>query len=347
MQNLIPLIKKIAQRITETESKRIKLAEFVKEVSPGMDLTVKVSLDPLDSLKIVGVDGGIVKKSFHGNDCMLVRAAAACFHYEKGKVSKVEYFPSKNPPPKPEIYEALSELDWNHFTSLNRLKEEITVAIQAMEAFKPDLLLLDGLLLPHYLDKPANTSPLYNTYNNVLTLYRTLFSNAVKSRTALAGVVEDSRSVLFCTHLATNILSKVDHPMIPELKILLDKTRDSNILYFILKKGERSLSFTVPNPLNINVDFPPIQTFYLKTVEYDRPLKIDFLTETIRPDTLAGILLSISGYHSGYGIPAPLIEADQVAKLDEVEMDNFYANILSLTGTLPSIMRMRREQRPF
>ena len=64
-------------------------------------------------------------------------------------------------------------------------------------------------------------------------------------------------------------------------------------------------------------------------------------------DRIGASLLAVSGRHAGYGIPEPIIEADSIAKIPEPEMEAFYAQILSITGNLPSVMRLRREERPF
>lgn len=346
MEQLILSVKRIVEKIAASEKKRRKLAEFVRELPPSMKITKRIEPTPLKDIRIAGVDGGLVKKSLHGMDCMLVRAAAACFHYKEGKVEKVEYFPSRNPTPRPEIYEALSEAEWNQFSSLNRLKEEIDVALRCIDQLQPNMLLLDGLLLPHYLDKPASSSPLAPLYQQLLHSYKTLFSHAIKSKVALAGVVEDSRGTVFCDFLATELLSRVSHGMVPELKTLLKKTRDSNLLYLVLERGERTLPFPSGHP-TITEGMPRIQSFSLKTAQYDRPLKIEFLPQTVTINELAGVLLSISGHHSSYGLPAPLIEADNVAKLSELDIENLYSNILSLAGGLPSFLKLRREQRPF
>jgi len=347
MNNLINSVKEIVQRITETETKRKKLADFVRELPPEMKIMKKVNPLPLDNVTIAGIDGGLVKKSLHGMDCMLVRAVGAGFRYSGGKVEKVEYFPSKNPAPRPEIYESPSEIEWNHFTAINRLIEEITTATNCIEKLKPDILLLDGMLLPHHLDKPAATSPLNTLYKKLIQEYKNLFEKAISSRVALAGVIEDSRNIIFCDHLSNEVLSQVNHGMVPELKKLLKKTRDSNLLHLVLERGERTTTFPSSNPLSSDFGIPPIRSFYLKTASYDRPLKIDFLPQTVDIDTLAGLLLSVSGQHSGYGLPVPLIEADNVAHLSEIDMENFYSSILSLTGNITSTMKLRREQRPF
>ena len=64
-------------------------------------------------------------------------------------------------------------------------------------------------------------------------------------------------------------------------------------------------------------------------------------------DRLASVLLSISGQHSSYGFPSVLIEADAIARMSEQEVDNFYSHILTYAGNIPSVMKLRREQRPF
>lgn len=347
MNSLILSVRNIVERLTETESRRQKLADFVREIAPDTKMTIPVTPASLDQATIAGVDGGLVKKSLHGLDCMLVRAVASCFHYSKGAVERVSYYPSRSPTPKPLVYESVSELEWNHFTSLQRLKEEVNTAIACIEKLRPQLLLLDGLLLPHFLDRPASSSSLSPLYKGLLQDYKTLFKTAVAHQVGLAGVIEDSRSSVFCDFLNTEVLANVTHELVPEMRQLLKKTRDSHLLTLILEKADRTRTFPCTNPLVSEFGIPPLRSFFLKTAVRDRPLKIDFLPETTTVDSLASLLLAISGHHDGYGLPAPLIEADQIAHLSEEEMNTFYSSLLSLTGNIPSTMQLRREQRPF
>ena len=143
-----------------------------------------------------------------------------------------------------------------------------------------------------------------------------------------------------------------------DMSQLLEKTRDTNLLYWMLDKGQRSRIFPYsekPEEHPVLREFGDlagrVNSFYLKTAEYDRPFRVDMLAggnDIIgEADHLASVLLSISGHHSGYGLPAPLIEADNVAKLSDSEVENFYSHILSFAGNIPSVMRLRRDQRPF
>jgi len=357
MEKLIPKIREIAARINEAENKRKRLAEFLENVNERTNLSRHLVPERLDDIRIAGVDGGLLKRSLHGFDCAIARAVAVCFHYKGGRIENVEYWPSKIPTPVPEIMEALSDLDWAYSCSILRLKTEISTAIECIGKLNPHILLLDGLVVPHYSDKPSKGSPIYREYMGLIDLYKRLYEKAKATNTVLAGVVEDSRSSVFCNLIKEDILSKVKHESVPEIRSLLERTRDTNLLFLLLKKGERTRIFSYSkSPLEHPVlkDMSPwsenIQSFYLKTARLDRPIKVDFIgTEKNdeHADKLASILLSISGQHSGYGLPAPIIEADNAAKLSENDMDVFYSRMLSFTGNLPSIMRLRRDQRPF
>jgi hypothetical protein len=334
------------------------LASFLKDVGEETDILSKLAPSPMDELKIAGVDGGIAKKSLHGFDCILVRAAAVCFQYRKGKIDRVNYFPSRIPAPQADVLEALSDLDWAHFSSIVRQRVEVNTALESLDKLEPDVLLMDGSIVPHYSDRPARTSSVYQNYNLMIEEFKRLFNECMKRGTVLAGVIEDSRGTSYCDMINREILSKVEHPLTVEMGELLQRTRDTNLLYWVLEKGQRSRVFPYsekPEEHPVLRDFGKlgwkINSFYLKTAKHDRPVRVDILTKGDdvlgEADELASNLLAISGHHSGYGLPAPLIEADNVAKLSDNEVENFYSHILSFAGNIPSVMRLRRDQRPF
>lgn len=353
MERLIPKIREIAERINSTEEKRKKLADFLKNVGPDFELIHKPKPDPLKDMRIVGVDGGVAKKSLHGFDCMLTRAAGVCFHYKEGKIEKVDYLPSRLPVPEPEVVEALSDLDWAYFTSISRQRLEVKTALDCIDKFKPDFLLMDGSIVPHYSDKPSRSSAVYNNYKELISDFKTLYKKAKDSDVHLLGVIEDSRGNSFCRMMREDVLARVKHNLTPEMEDVLEKTRDTNLLFWVLEKGERSKTFPYskkPEEHPVLRDLGDLGkgvfSFYLKTAKFDRPIRVDFLRGRDE-NRIASVLLAISGHHSGYGLPATLIEADNVAKLSENEINNFYSHILGFAGNVPSLMRLRREQRPF
>ena len=354
MNQLIPKIQEVAGKISEIEGKRKKLADFLKSVKSDIKLSKPVEKFEPEDMMISAVDGGIVKRSLHGFDFVLARGVGVCFSYKDGKVYKVDYYPDKMPTPEFFVLEALSDLDWVHTTSIVRQRTEIKTAIETIEKFKPDLILLDGSIIPHYQDRPAKLSKVYKGYEEMVFLYKKLFETCLSRNVLLAGVVEDSRGTKFCNIVNERILSKVSHSSIPELKDILGKTRDTNLLYWILREGERTDVFTYSEKAKehpVMKDFQEfgdkIFSFYMKTAKFDRPIRIDFLGEEGMAEKFASVILSISSHHSGYGLPSVLIEADQVAKLAEDDIDNIYEQVLTQTGSLPSIFRLRRDMRPF
>lgn len=353
MERIIPEVRKIAQRIGDAESKRQKLAEFVREIGPEVNLTQKVSPDTLDNVKVVGVDGGLAKKSLHGFDFILTRGVGVCFHYGNGGIKSVDYSPSRFPAPRPFILEALTDLDLAHSASIYRQMTEIEAARGCIKKFKPDILLMDGMIAPHYSDRPSRSSAVRNIYESLLTEYGKLYSDAEDSGTLLAGVIEDSRGTRFCDMIRRDVLSKVSHKIIPELGRILECTRDTNLLFWVLERGEMTPPFPYsdrpgehPVLRDLGERGQQLSSFFLKTAEWDRPVRVDFL-QSGDVTRLASVLLAISGQHSGYGLPAPLIEADSVAKLSDMEMEKFYSQVLNFAGNLPSIMSLRSDQRPF
>jgi len=235
---------------------------------------------------------------------------------------------------------------------------EVRTAIQALDRLRPDILLMDGSIVPYYADRPARTSRVYRQYSSMIGDFMKLYRVCLDRGITLAGVIEDSRGTSYCSMINRELLSRVDHPLRGDMGELLERTRDTNLLYWVLEKGERSRVFPYsdrPGEHPVLRDFGSlakrVNSFYLKTAKHDRPVRVDMLTrgdDVIgEADELGSVLLAISGQHSGYGLPVPLIEADNIAKLSDNEVENFYSHILSFAGNIPSVMRLRREQRPF
>ncbi|MCD6590733.1 MAG: DNA double-strand break repair nuclease NurA [Candidatus Aenigmarchaeota archaeon] len=352
MDTLAPKIYEISRKITETENKRKKLAELVRNYKSNLNIAFPINHITLDNTKIAGIDGGVAKKCLHGFDIVLVRGVGVCFWYQNGRLFYVEYHPSKNTSPSLFVLDGLSELEWTCTPSIIRQTMEIKTAIETAEKFKPDVLLLDGSIIPHYTDKPEKNSKVYMSYEEMLELYKNLFAICTENGIMLAGVVEDSRGTRFCKIIEGKIrnIDEFDDNM----KKILDNTKDTNILFWVLDKGERTHVFPYtenPDEHPIIRDIPAfkdkILSFYMKTAKFDRPLRVDFLGGTNIIGKLSSIIYAISSYHSAYGLPNVLIEADQAAKLSDNDIELIYSQIIRHTGALPGILKLRRELRPF
>ncbi|MBI2174115.1 MAG: DNA double-strand break repair nuclease NurA [Candidatus Omnitrophica bacterium] len=346
-------IRKIAERVAETESKKERISDFLKSISKEIDLKMDVQKDALADTRIVAVDGGLLKKSLHSFDCILYRSAAVCFNYKKGRMAGVSYYPSKAPYSKPEVFESLSDLDFGYIANIERMHDEIRTAIKSIEVFEPDILLLDGSIMPHYTSKPARSSPVFEKYEELIESINSLCRICSEEKVTLAGVIEDSRSNSFCSMLAKTLFSKITHRMAGEAMNVLANSRDTNILFHFLKKGEATRPFRTSDDPESHHILKDLEGFgeemhycYLKTSVYDRPIKVEFIRRE-EAAKIANILLAVSGHHPSYGFPSPLIEADNVARLKEEEMERLYSHLSSILGRRSSFMKLRREERPF
>lgn len=345
MKHLIDTIENIANNISSTEKSRKNVSDFLRNNNEEFHLINEAVKKNNISLKIAAVDGGIVNKSVHGFDFVLIRAGGVCFKYKDGKMENVKHIPSKFPPHDSYAFNNLSDSDWRNRANILRQKAEISLALKLLEE-GPDVLLLDGSIVPHQAYKNGENTELYN---QMIDDYNRLYESCISSGVKLIGVVEDSRSTVFCDLVKDLLKTRTDCSV-------LDITRDTSLLYLLLNKKERTFVMSYSkDPVNHPTlkdikNGKNVYSIYLKTAEWDRPIRLDFLSQNDpekQANEISSIILAISGQHSGYGIPSPIIEADNIAKLSEKEMENFYSQILSKTGKIPSMMNLRRESRPF
>lgn len=372
-------ISRIASEIQEVELGRKRLAEVFRRVREkdifdlvSSDLVLDVfekklayAVSPvtLEGLKVAAVDGGMISRNLHGVDLMLIRAVAAIFSYgAEGRV-QVEYFPKEYPPPAiVSNLEPLSRSDFEVSASLERLMAEIKVAIDCQMRYSMDLLILDGALLPLASDRPS--SPLlFKKYENVIKLYEKLYKVSSDNGVLLVGVVKDSRSTRFIqilSRLAPLLINKVE-----ELRELLSfdyrrviqRSRDTEFLFRFLGVGERTpvLKYVESSekyaPLK---DLRPewaerLHIFYLKPVELDTPLRIEYLSNepnTLNPkivQKISSLIYSLSCHNAEFGLPSVQIEAHYQAKLLETDLDFIYDQIIEKTGmNNVSLMKIRK-----
>lgn len=363
MHELLGQLADIAEKIKSIEDSRARLGRFLREVKDSVELGSEdilesslvrpVGADTLQNRTVVGIDGGLSQHAYHGLDMILTRAVAVICCYKEGKLAAVEYFPSAIVTPRlTVIADPYSDDEFVVSTGLERQRTEIELATEVFRRFGPDLLLLDGSVIPHGSDRPGRDSAAQTRYESVLASFRDLYQAAGGS---LAGCVEDSRGRRFCEIVAERILPKIKSGRVPELQKILAGTRDTNLLYHVLEVGERTCVFRFskgPHPITEDLGCTPhIYSFYVKTAEYDRPLRIDFYcgsdkNEVIATaDRIASMVLPLC-CHSAYGFPAPLIEADMRAKLAEHDITDLHAQLVDRVGITPSLLRLRRESRP-
>jgi len=361
MKDFVEMIDGIAKKIVDIEKQRKRIGDVLRQINEtnlSLDeeileekIIVPIERIELNDVAVAGIDGGLVKRSLHGIDMMLLRAMGVLFYYKNNKLEKVDYYPDSLSAAEPRvIMDPFSNIELELNSNMERQMAEVKTATEVIEKFKPDVLLMDGSVVPHYTERPRKNSILYPVYQRMIESYIKLFEAAKRNNTILAGVIEDSRGARFCELLNEKFFSRIPS----DIKFLLNTTKDTNLLTYALKLQERSFVFrysSEPSKHPVLKEFGPVAnqifTFYLKTAEFDRPIRIDFLSENIDiANKLSSIILATTG-HAGYGFPSVLIEADQRAKLSEEDLEFFYSDLINKAGNLPGLMDLRRKQRPF
>jgi ribosomal protein S13 len=269
-------------------------------------------------------------------------------------LKEVNYYPEPMPSPIPNVvFDPFTELEFELNSNMQRQMIEVDTACEAIKKFRPELLLLDGSIVPHYVQRPESSSLLFQIYQQMIDTYKKLFLIAEENKTILAGVIEDSRGTRFCEILSQKLSFL---PEMREAKVLLEKTKDTNLLAYVLNYGERTFAFpysSEPEKHPVLKEFDEIgkkiYSFYLKAAEFDKPIRVDFLSSSNANEIaskISSIILSICN-NSTYAFPSVLIEADLRARLSEKEVEEFGLDLKSRIGNIASMLELRRRRRPF
>jgi hypothetical protein len=325
-------LEEVIEKIQSIESEKRKLAEFLKKRD---DLTWKVSKIDLGDMLIGGEDGGVTKKTTHLMDFVFLRALSVIFEYKNGKLADVKYYPYMNPSPEVTYtMEPLSDVEFKIFWSLRRLRRELEVSVEAIRKFSPQVFLIDGSLMIHPGDVPKKESALFDDYNEIKEKVKELYEVGKEKNCMIAGVVEDSRSNTFCNFIEKEILSKEKGPKIAKMIEVIKRAKDTNLLYYFLEKGEATREIACEEG---------IKCIYMKTAEFDRPIRVEYLGDR---EKVANIIYTLSCESRNYGFPNVLIEADQRAKLSEAD-SLYYMNHIAARLGIHDLFFLRRENRPF
>ena len=364
-------IREIAARIDEINKKRLLLASELDRCNSAGIASLKEKIVPakLDrELIVVGVDGGFLKKEYHGAGLILRRAVAVAFKFDKDlKLINTNYFPNRRPLPEPVVTgPELSEQEFSLLAGLKREECELETALAAIEKFSPDVLVRDGSIILYPGSAVEKESKVYGEYQKVIGLFTQLYKTCKEKNILLVGAVEDSRGKRYCGILKNEVIptltafenvSKDIREKIDLNKDVLDITTDTLFLYYLLNVGERTaaLDYSTTSDLPIIADLAEfrknIYVSYIKAAEFDRPLRLDFFAEPERlqetADKITSIIFALSNQNRLYSYPSVLIEADARAKLSEEEIDLLKAAISEKLGRNPAMFELRREMRPF
>jgi len=330
-------------------------------ITDEKSFAIKVKESKLTGLKIVGVDGGVLHRELNFFDIALVRAVAVMFYYKNEKKPTVFYYPSEHP--LPDILtsiEPLKQNDIDALISLWRMQKEIKCALNVIESTTPTIIILDGSVFPNveYRQVAQNTY-LSAQYARLKALYRKLYVLCQKKRVLLCGVVKDSRSAILTNKLSSILPHLTKQPEFNELlkidyRSIIKQLRDTDLLFRVLDIRERTFHFLLSRFNNeIDKDLPDfnIYAFYIKTAEYDTPLRVEFpgLFSSINATAqkIASIILAVSTYNLEYGMPNVIVEADGRARLQEIDADLLIEEIAVRAGYSSFSIQKRRSRTPF
>ncbi|MFH1752293.1 MAG: DNA double-strand break repair nuclease NurA [archaeon] len=339
--------KNLALNLAKLKGK--KFPELTENKFSENQLSFPVKKIPLTSV-VAGIDSGFVAKSFHSSDLLLVKAMASIFSYDNGKLSKAQYYPNYYSFPKPVFtVDAMEAEELSCKRSLVRLEEELSLALSVLKKFKPDYLLLDGSIIPQYVDKSRHKK-IEGHYSSLIDLIQELYQSSIDLNCCLVGCVEDSRGARFSNIIQENLSSHL-----PFDSSKLDNVFDSVLLNYFLNVGERTMVFSYSKSVkehpvlsDLKKEFSEnIQVFYLKPSPFDRPLRIEFLNSSkCNLESLASTIQFLSSFHKEYAYPTVLIEADLRARLNPTEVNNIYHKVLDKLSKNAGLL-LRRNSRPF
>jgi hypothetical protein len=351
--------------------KKIDLGKFPAVASNILDfhLTTKIEPTTLSGLRIVGVDGGLVRKRFRSMDLVLTRGIAVMFHFGPEDGPEVDFFPDAFPEPKVRpLMLTLSSAELDQLSSLERIAAELRVTLSVLDEFRPYLILLDGSLIYHPRDRPQSGSIVFEKFQEVLALYKQLYNKARQKQTILLGIIKDSRSTRVAITMGEILPHIIRSPEIFELmqgvdyRWMLKISRDCDLLDTFLEEGERSFAFRYSSELpqdtsnpsdNLSTWASSIWVTYLKTARDDLPLRIEYLSDddddidTTKLDAALSALLPLSSQHPEYGIPTPILEADARAKITANETNLIIDRLMALSGLTYMSLEKRRSRNPF
>ena len=367
-RNLNEVIGEAVASIKGTEQKRRLFAEkllILKQRNlqdfESKELVEQSLIFPMNMRKlnctVAGVDSGFLMKSLHAADMLILRTCAAIFTYSESSLSNAQYYPNLYSFPIPELNtKALERDELSCSKSLKRLYEEVKMAKEVIEKFSPHFMLIDGSIIPQYADKPRPDSCVIDNYRGIINEFQSLYKVSEKNNCELIACVKDSRGSRFRSIIQEEILTKeklIDAAM-------LDECFDSNLLDYLLKKGERSFAFAYTKSISehpVLHDFSEeyakkIFAFYMKPSALDRPLRVEFLHSngadlTKHTNEIAGAVYALSSLHREFAYPSVLIEADLRARLRPEEVETVYNKIIDKLGRNSAFMALRRNSRPF
>jgi hypothetical protein len=347
---------------------------YIKEDS----LIKTVQSANIRGLNIVSVDGSSVTKKYVNVDFSFLKAIAVKYNFKKNHIANIAYYPDLSGFNNYLVQGNLinrdeSLVDTN--ISIDMTFMEISLLNDIIErSSNIDMIIIDGsiVIMPINLvfSKDLETS---KKYDRLLKEYHKLYLNCKDKGILLIGSIKDTRTSALCNLLKDSIqllkpsYAKLTDFIKADYRKVIEYFSDLDIFNRLMKKSERTCIFNCKREIDkirdtgIKKEIPyyfPLSfyAFYLKTVRYDTPCRIEFFMDekhsfkkaSEKADLITSILLPISNLNENYGLPIPQIEAHRRAVFKPTEVDILLNNLTRTLNTHGiSLLEKRRNRRPF
>lgn len=284
------------------------------------DLSLKkeIKLQNLD-YKILGVDGSQVYPDRHqGTTCFLINTGAVKLEY--GQNSKANLMSE----PHVFVDNDLDELSINDYVDCLREEFEFKLGLDLTENNLTDLLIFDGSLIFWHLMAKDN-----KLKNHFLKKYLEVFFNLYQ------------KQILYCSYVSLpnnkeliNLIRMQLCNFEPDqyLTKFVDKISDANLMFALLKEGQRSIIFE--NQAQIVKEYPSElrpHFFYFNVGQEIARIEIPawIANDKSKVELIEQIILDQCVKGSGY--PVVLAEAHEQAVVKSADRQFFY-ELLAKTG---------------
>ncbi len=258
--------------IVEEEIKNLDVRKAKVDIARGKE--------KLRKIRIGGVDGGAVERSFLACTLLFWRAVGVVIEYKQSKIISTCYFPHRAPEVKAEIYtgeNAQIEL------SLLRSIEEKRRALELLDDV--DILFLDGSLLAH----PAHGLGSEALQKEEKELILKLLQKAERQGVAICGVIKDTHSEEWAKQLGTRVKD-----------VVLANSLLEPCEYF--------------QPIDLQQSNMCVKTTFLKLSPHEFPIRLELFNADEEHLALTAYLSALAPSKSQ---PPVLIEADLRARIPE------------------------------
>jgi hypothetical protein len=387
-------LKKIAKEYLVLEKLKNSFVKIILKNIPNLDFSefidfpkfyikecfLKKTVQPANirGLNVVSVDGSSVTKKYVNVDFSFLKAIAVKYYFKRNHIANIAYYPDLNGFNNYFVQSNLfnrDEIAVENTISIDMTFMEINLLNNLIEKSSDiDVIIIDGSIVIMPINLIFSKDPdISNNYDKLLKEYHKLYLHCKEKGILLIGSIKDTRTSALCNLLRDSIqLLKPNYSRLTDFikadyRKVMEYFSDLDFFNRLMKKSERTCIFNCKREIDkirdtgIKKEIPyyfPLSfyAFYLKTVQYDTPCRIEFFMEekhsfekaSEKADLITSILLPISSLNEHYGLPIPQIEAHKRAVFKHSEVDILLNNLirtLNLNGI--SLLEKRRNRRPF